>query len=102
MHGSRPRTKTPDQMLRELDALRRAGRRGHVHIVDDNFIGKRKQTARLLRRLAAWGRENHYPFYFGANATISLAEETELLGLCARRTSASCSAASRRPTVMSF
>ncbi|HKI30958.1 MAG TPA: B12-binding domain-containing radical SAM protein [Gemmataceae bacterium] len=81
VHGRRPRTKTPEQMLRELDALARAGHRGHVHIVDDNFIGNRREAARFLRELAAWGRANRYPFFYGINATISLADDPELLAL---------------------
>ncbi len=81
VHGRRPRTKTPEQMLRELDALARAGHRGHVHIVDDNFIGNRREVARFLRALAAWGRGRRYPFFFGINATISLADDAELLAL---------------------
>jgi radical SAM superfamily enzyme YgiQ (UPF0313 family) len=79
--GRRPRTKTPEQMLRELDALRRAGHRGHVHIVDDNFIGHRADARRFVRALAAWGRQHKFPFYFGINATISLADDPELLAL---------------------
>lgn len=81
VHGRRPRTKTPAQMLRELDALARAGHRGHVHIVDDNFIGNRREAARFLRKLGAWGRAHRHPFFFGINATISLADEPELLAL---------------------
>ncbi len=81
VHGRRPRTKTPAQMLRELEALARAGHRGHVHIVDDNFIGNRAEAKRFLRQLATWSREHHYPFYYGINATISLAEDAELLEL---------------------
>jgi hypothetical protein len=81
VHGRRPRTKTPAQMLAELDALLRAGHRGHVHIVDDNFIGNRREAARFLRELGAWNRAHGYPFFFGINATISLADEAELLAL---------------------
>jgi len=81
VHGRRPRNKTPTQMLRELDALERAGHRGHVHIVDDNFIGNRTEVKRFLRELAVWSREHNYPFFFGINATISLADDTELLTL---------------------
>jgi hypothetical protein len=68
-------------MLRELDALARAGHRGHVHIVDDNFIGNRRDAARFLGALAAWGKARRYPFFFGVNATISLADDAELLAL---------------------
>ena len=79
--GRRPRTKTPAQMIEELDRLAQAGHRGHVHIVDDNFIGNRTEAKRLLRALAAWGEANGHPFFYGINATISLADDAELLGL---------------------
>lgn len=81
VYGRRPRTKTPEQMLAELDALARAGHRGHVHIVDDNFIGNRAEAKRFLRRLADWGKTHGNPFFFGVNATISLADDEELLAL---------------------
>jgi radical SAM superfamily enzyme YgiQ (UPF0313 family) len=81
VHGRRPRTKTPAQMLLELDALARTGYRGHVHIVDDNFIGNRREATQFLRQLGAWSRAHQYPFYYGINATISLADEPEMLAL---------------------
>ena len=42
IYGRKPRTKTPEQMIAELDALRRLGWRKQVFIVDDNFIGNRR------------------------------------------------------------
>jgi radical SAM superfamily enzyme YgiQ (UPF0313 family) len=38
IYGRVPRTKSPEQLLAELDALVRIGWRGMVFIVDDNFI----------------------------------------------------------------
>jgi radical SAM superfamily enzyme YgiQ (UPF0313 family) len=38
IYGRVPRTKSPEQLLAELDALVRIGWRGIVFIVDDNFI----------------------------------------------------------------
>src|SRR5262249_7876108 len=39
--GRVPRTKTPDQLLKELDAILATGFRGAVFVVDDNFIGNK-------------------------------------------------------------
>ena len=41
IYGRVPRTKSNEQMLLELDALRDTGWRGTVFIVDDNFIGNK-------------------------------------------------------------
>jgi len=49
-----PRTKSNPQMLAELDALYAHGWRGTVFIVDDNFIGNKKNVRGLLPDLADW------------------------------------------------
>ncbi len=54
MNGRVPRTKTPAQLIAELEALRRRGWKDMVFIVDDNFIGDKKRTKALLRELIAW------------------------------------------------
>ena len=41
MFGHRPRTKTPAQVIAELDGLYGLGWRGAVFFVDDNFIGNK-------------------------------------------------------------
>src|SRR5262249_4419436 len=54
LYGRQPRLKTPQQLLAELDAMRRHN--GHppvVYIVDDNFIGNRKATREMLPHLVA-------------------------------------------------
>ena len=48
IYGRVPRTKTNEQMLAELDALYRLGWRGMVFIVDDNFIGNKRNVKKLL------------------------------------------------------
>lgn len=45
IYGGVPRTKTNEQMIAELDALRALGWRGLVFIVDDNFIGKNAMSS---------------------------------------------------------
>jgi radical SAM superfamily enzyme YgiQ (UPF0313 family) len=79
IYGRVPRTKTPAQLLAELDALKRLGFRGHVFIVDDNFIGNKKNAKGMLKELAIWNRDEGYPFRFFTEASINLADDGELL-----------------------
>jgi radical SAM superfamily enzyme YgiQ (UPF0313 family) len=81
LNGRMPRTKTIEQVLRELDALLDVGYRGHVDFVDDNFIGNRKAAKPLLRALAAWLEERRHPFEFTTEASLNLADDDELLKL---------------------
>ena len=64
IYGRVPRTKTDAQMLVELDALRDTGWRGTVFIVDDNFIGNKKNVKKFLPHLAEWQERNGRPFTF--------------------------------------
>lgn len=81
LYGRKPRTKTPRQVLRELETLYRLGYRGHVDFVDDNFIGNRKAVMALLPELLRWSRERGFPFLFSTEATINLADDPALLGM---------------------
>ena len=79
IYGRVPRTKSNAQMLAELDALWRAGWHENVFIVDDNFIGNKKNVRRLLPELAEWSERHGYPFGFVTEASINLADDEELL-----------------------
>lgn len=79
LFGRRPRTKTPAQLLRELDALLETGYRGQVFIVDDNFIGNKAKVMELLPELLWWNREHDHPFAYGTEATANLADDPILL-----------------------
>ncbi|KXK02367.1 MAG: radical SAM domain-containing protein [Acidobacteria bacterium OLB17] len=81
IYGRVPRTKSNEQMLAELDALKAAGWRGMVFIVDDNFIGNKKNVRQLLPALLEWSRANGEPFTFITEASINLAEDEALLQL---------------------
>src|SRR6266851_3776665 len=81
IYGRVPRTKGNQQMLAELDALLEAGWRDDVFIVDDNFIGNKKNVKRLLPELAQWSAQHKYPFSFVTEASINLADDDELLRL---------------------
>lgn len=81
LYGRKPRSKTPEQIIRELQALYDLNYRGHIDIVDDNFIGNRKQVKETLWAIKSWSQKNNYPFYFGSEASINLADDDELLQL---------------------
>jgi len=80
MFGRKPRHKTIAQVERELDALRAAGA-SNVFFVDDNMIGNRAAAKALLRSLAGYQRRHGYPFSFGTEVSINLAQDRELLEL---------------------
>jgi radical SAM superfamily enzyme YgiQ (UPF0313 family) len=71
--------KTVAQLIGELDALRRLGWRSEVFLVDDNFIGNSRQALLLARHLAVWQQRYERPFSFYTEASIDLADRTELL-----------------------
>ena len=79
IYGRVPRTKSNAQMISELDALRDVGWRGPLFIVDDNFIGNKKNVRRFLPELAAWQERNDYPFALFTEASVNLADDDALL-----------------------
>jgi radical SAM superfamily enzyme YgiQ (UPF0313 family) len=79
IYGRVPRTKSNEQTLAELDALFQAGWRGTVFIVDDNFIGNKRNVKSLLPVLADWSERHGRPFSFITEASVNLAEDDELL-----------------------
>jgi len=48
MYGRRPRTKSTAQVLAEVEAIHRLGV-ANIFVVDDNFIGNKKEAKELLR-----------------------------------------------------
>jgi len=81
MNGRVPRTKTPGQLIAELDALRLRGWNDSVFIVDDNFIGNKARTKLLLRALIAWRRDTRTRITFLTEASVNLADDPELCSL---------------------
>ena len=85
LNGKKPRTKTSNQILAELEALYQRGWRDTVFFVDDNFIGKpRRLKEDLLPALINWMREKKYPFSFLTEASVNLADDGELMKLMVR------------------
>jgi len=80
IYGRVPRTKSNHQILTELDRLKDLGWRGPLFIVDDNFIGNKKNVRQLLPELVEWQKRNGQPFSLLTEASVNLADDDELLG----------------------
>ena len=78
--GRKPRIKTSQQIITELEGLR-ARKQEMVFIVDDNLIGNKKAIKEALRSVIAWQRNNGYPFIFYTEASLDLADDDELMRL---------------------
>ncbi|MBN2001258.1 B12-binding domain-containing radical SAM protein [candidate division KSB1 bacterium] len=81
LFGRSPRTKTPGQMLCELKTLYDLGYRGHVDIVDDNFIGNKTKVKKVLTVIKEWSEFYKHPFYFSTECSINLADDEDLMQL---------------------
>lgn len=81
MNGQIPRVKEPQQVINEFEALYKAGWRGSIFMVDDNFIGNKVSVKKLLPELTDWMKIRKDPFYFITEASINLADDEELMEL---------------------
>ena len=79
LYGRTSRTKTPEQILKELQTLYDLGHRGHIDFVDDNFIGNKRNVRKVLPAIREWSEANGYPFYFSTESSINLADDENLL-----------------------
>ncbi|PYV09804.1 MAG: B12-binding domain-containing radical SAM protein [Acidobacteria bacterium] len=79
IYGRKPRTKSPAQVVTELDQLYQSKWRGSVFIVDDNFIGNKKKVKELLPVLRDWNVQHQRPFTFFTEASVNLADDADLL-----------------------
>ena len=81
LFGHRPRIKTPQQIIAELDRIYASGWRSSIFFVDDNFIGNKGYLkTHLLPALIEW-RKNKKGCVFFTETSINLADDPELLGL---------------------
>jgi radical SAM superfamily enzyme YgiQ (UPF0313 family) len=79
IYGRKPRFKSPEQIIKELQTLYDLGYRGHIDFVDDNFIVNKKNTKKVLLAIKEWSEINNYPYYFSTEASINLANDEILL-----------------------
>jgi radical SAM superfamily enzyme YgiQ (UPF0313 family) len=81
LFGHRPRIKTSQQVIAELDRLYASGWRSSIFFVDDNFIGNKEYLKNhLLPALIEW-RQNKKGCVFFTEASINLADDPELLAM---------------------
>lgn len=82
LFGRKPRTKTPEQIMNELSAIKSLGYSGSIDLVDDNFIGNKRSVKRsLLPALIEWNKKNGHPFFFCTEASMNLADDVKLMEL---------------------
>jgi radical SAM superfamily enzyme YgiQ (UPF0313 family) len=80
LNGRRPRTKTREQILAELENIYRLGWRAGVFFVDDNLIGNRRVLKNeILPAVREWMEEKNHPFSFVTQVSIDLADDDDLL-----------------------
>ena len=85
LFGRKPRSKTREQLIAELESLYVRGWRGAIFFVDDNFIGdKGKLKREILPAIIDWMERKGRPFYFYTEASIDLADDPQLMELMVR------------------
>ncbi len=84
LFGHRPRVKSAEQVIAELDGLYDNGWRGTVGFVDDNLIGNRRRLVdELLPALIAW-RRGKWGMSFSTQVTVNLADDEDLMEMMVR------------------
>lgn len=81
LYGRKPRTKSPEQLIAELDRLLELEFDQGIFLVDDNFIGNKRNVKLLLPAIKEWMQRNHYPFRILTEASVDLAQDPELMDL---------------------
>ena len=79
LYGRVSRTKSPEQMVAEFDRLYELGWRGPLFLVDDNFIGNKREVSRLLPVIAAWQKERGHPYSLFTEASVNLVRMNDLM-----------------------
>lgn len=80
--GHKVRIQPAPKVIETLETLYQLNWRGPVSVVDDNFIGNKKEVKyHLLPAMKKWMQEHNYPFSFNIQSSINLADDDEMLTL---------------------
>ncbi|MBF0413833.1 MAG: B12-binding domain-containing radical SAM protein [Desulfamplus sp.] len=79
LFGHRPRIKTSQQVIEDLDRIYASGWRSSIFFVDDNFIGNKNYLKTVLLPAIIEWRKNKKGCVFFTEASINLADDPELL-----------------------
>lgn len=81
LYGRKPRMKTPQQVIAELDRMLAGGLRSAVYFVDDNFIANPAAARELLPHLVDWQKRTGYRLKLCCEATLNLAQFPDILAM---------------------
>lgn len=82
LFGRKPRTKSAEQIIAELEIIHQSGNTQMVLFADDNLIGNKKiLKSELLPALIEWRKKRKPGFYFATQLTVNLADDDELMQL---------------------
>ena len=82
LFGRRPRVKTAEQIIAELEATLKNGKPDIILFADDNLIGNKGLLKKdLLPKLIDWRDKNKYAPGFDTQVTINLSDDEELIQL---------------------
>jgi radical SAM superfamily enzyme YgiQ (UPF0313 family) len=81
LYGRKPRYKTPDQVLAELDTIYNLGWRREILICDDNFIGNQTHARAILKKLIPWMQNHGEPFSFWTQVSANLGHHAAMVDM---------------------
>jgi len=81
LNGRIPRTKSPEQILNELQSIHDSGFQGSIFFVDDNFLGDKNKTKELLKAIIDWKEKVDFKQSFFTEISINASDDDELLEL---------------------
>lgn len=78
--GRKVRIKKAEQVISELETLRKLNWKGSVSIVDDNFIGLKSEIKKhILPAIKYWMIKHKHPFIFNIQSSIAIADDPGLI-----------------------
>jgi radical SAM superfamily enzyme YgiQ (UPF0313 family) len=69
--------------MAEVEEIYRLGLK-QIFVVDDNFIGNKREAKELLKAITEWQRAKGYPVEFMTEVSLNVAQDDELLQLMKR------------------